>query len=155
MTLPNGFMYWGIHGEGSQERGRAEFPFAIDPANWNQGWELQTGRSCITCHVAGIQSAKSDKGASPGEGWSTHEQLNSFYAQIRDRFQGSMKKLVAGLSDGEAAFNERVIAGTIEPIAKTIREVEGPYPGNQNCEFFCNGKYGQRRQNLCSTLPAR
>ncbi len=155
MTLPNGFLYWGIHGEGSQERGRAESPFAIDPANWNQGWELQTGRSCITCHVAGIQSAKTDRGTSRAEGWSTHDELSVFYTQVRERFQGAMKRLVAGLSDGDASFNERIIAGTIEPISKAIREVEGPYPGNQNCEFFCNGKYGRQRQNLCSTLPLK
>jgi hypothetical protein len=155
MQLPNGFMYWGIHGEGSQERGRAEFPFAIDPANWRQGWELQTGRSCISCHVAGIQSAPSDPEFAGRNGWTPNDQLNQLYAQSREKFQRAMQQLVAGLSDGDDAFNQQLVSGTIEPVARAIREIEGPYPGGRSCEFFCNGKYGRSRQNLCEKLPLR
>ncbi len=155
MQLPNGFMYWGIHGEGSQERGRAEIPFAIDPANWNQGWELQTGRSCVSCHVNGIQSAPSDGEFAGRNGWTSNDQLNQLYAQTRLKFQAAMTSLVKELSDSDDAYNQRIISGTLEPVAYAIREIEGPYPGGQSCEFFCNGKYGQSRQNLCEKLPLK
>lgn len=155
MQLPNGFMYWGIHGEGSQERGKAEFPFAIDPANWKQNWDLVTGRSCITCHAAGIQSAPSDAQYAGQNGWSSNDELNTLYKQVRDKFQGSMRKLVENLSDDDGELNEKLVNGTLEPIGRTIFLVEGPYRGNSGCSFFCNGKYGPSRQNLCSTLPQR
>lgn len=155
MQLPNGFMYWGIHGEGSQERGRAETPFAIDPANWKQSWELQTGRSCITCHSSGVQSAPSDAQYAGKDGWTSNEELSTFYAGIRTKFQASMRTIVTAMSDGEASFNGQLVDGTLEPTAKAIMLIEGPFTGNQNCSFFCSGKYGPSRQNLCSTLPAR
>jgi hypothetical protein len=155
MQLPNGFLYWGIHGEGSQERGRAESPFAIDPANWTQNWELQTGRSCITCHSSGIQSAISDKEFAGKDGWTSNEELSAFYLGLRNKFQNSMRIIVSAMSDGDTAFNDQIINGTIEPTSRAIMLIEGPFPGNRNCAFFCRGKYGAQRQNLCSTLPAR
>lgn len=155
IQLPNGFMYWGIHGEGSQERGKAEFPFAIDPANWRQGNDLATGRSCITCHIAGIQSAKSDDAFAGKNGWTSNPELDTFYTSVREKFQAGMKTLVAGLSDGSDDLNSRLVNGTIEPVAKAIREIEGGYTGGNDCSFFCNGKYGPQRQNLCETLPTK
>jgi hypothetical protein len=155
MQLPNGFMYWGIHGEGSQERGRAESPFAIDPANWRQGFELQTGRSCITCHGAGIQSAVSDAQFAGQNGWTSNDQLNVLYKQVRDKFQASMRKLVEALSDDTGELNEKLVLGTLEPIGRGIMLVEGRYNGGRSCAYFCNGKYAPGRQNLCTTLPQR
>jgi hypothetical protein len=155
MQLPNGFMYWGIHGEGSQERGRAETPFAIDPANWRQNWELQTGRSCITCHASGVQSRPSDETFAGKNGWSSNEELaNAIYKPVREKFQAGMKQLVDALSDGNETLNGSLVNGTLEPVSRAILLIEGPYTGG-NCEFFCNGKYGRNRQNLCATLPAR
>ncbi len=155
IQLPNGFMYWGIHGEGSQERGKAEFPFAIDPANWRQNNDLTTGRSCITCHLAGIQSAVSDKDVEGKNGWTSNTELNTFYASVRGKFQDAMKTLVTGLSDGSDDLNTRMVNGTVEVISKAIREIEGGYTGGNDCSFFCNGKYGPQRQNLCETLPTK
>ncbi len=155
IQLPNGFMYWGIHGEGSQERGKAEFPFAIDPANWRQNNDLATGRSCITCHLAGIQSAQSDANFEGKNGWTSNAELNTFYASVRGKFQTAMQTLVTGLSDGSDDLNSRMVNGTIEVVSKAIREIEGGYTGGNDCSFFCNGKYGPQRQNLCETLPTR
>lgn len=156
MQLPNGFIFYGIHGEGSQERGKAEFPFAVDPANWKQGNDLAVGRSCITCHAAGIQSAPSDAEYAGRNGWTSNEQLSTLYNDVRGKFQTSMRKLVDGLSDGDATLNERLVSGTIEPISKAILVVEGPFQGdNYACESFCNGKFGSRRANFCATMPAR
>jgi hypothetical protein len=62
---------------------------------------------------------------------------------------------VSAMSDGDSTFNDQIINGTIEPTSKAIMLIEGPFPGNRNCSFFCRGKYGPQRQNLCSTLPAR
>lgn len=156
MQLPNGFFYWGIHGEGSQERGKAEFPFAVDPANWKQGADLATGRSCITCHSSGVQSAPSDAEFAGRNGWTSNEQLTTLYNTVRGKFQGSMRKLVDALSDGDATLNERLVSGTIEPVSRAILLVEGPFRGdNYACESFCNGKFGTGRKNFCSTMPAR
>ena len=156
IQLPNGFLYYSIHGEGSQERGRAEFPFAIDPANWKQNAVLATGRSCITCHANGIQSAPSDADKAGKDGWTSTENLNILYADSRGKFQKAMRALVDAMSDGESALNERMVNGTVEPISKAIAQVEGPFRGyNGSCESFCQGKFGARRRNLCDTLPVK
>jgi hypothetical protein len=156
IQLPNGFMYWGIHGEGSQERGVAEFPFAIDPANWTQSAELVIARSCITCHAAGVQSAQTDPEYDGRNGWTSNAQLNQFYGTVRGKFQNSMKVLVTALSDGDSAFNERLVNGTIEPVAKAIMLIEGPYRGsNGQCNSFCQGKFGPRGKKMCDSLPTR
>lgn len=157
MQLPNGFIYYGIHGEGSQERGKAEFPFAIDPANWAQKADLATGRSCITCHANGIQAAPSDATFAGNNGWSSNDQLQVMYGEVRGKFQAGMRKLVEGVSDGDESLNTRLVEGSIEPISKAIMLIEGPYRGNNGyCTSFCNGKYGPSRgNNLCETIPAR
>lgn len=158
IQLPNGFMYWGIHGEGSQERGKAEFPFAIDPANWTQNATLATGRSCITCHAAGTQSAQSDTQFAGKNGWTSNERLFSdIYNPSRRKFQTAMRALVDNLSDGSDELNERMVLGTVEPVAKAIAEIEGKYPGRRNgtCNAFCNGKFSERRANMCETIPTR
>jgi hypothetical protein len=156
IQLPNGFMYYSIHGEGAQERGKAEFPFAIDPANWKQQATLATGRSCITCHATGIQAAKSDKEYAGKNGWTSNAELDKLYKGSRGQFQGAMRKLVDALSDGDAKLNDRMVNGTIEPIAKAIRLIEGPYRGgNYACDSFCNGKFSARRRNMCDTIPEK
>jgi hypothetical protein len=158
IQLPNGFLYYSIHGEGSQERGRAEFPFAIDPANWKQDAILATGRSCITCHANGIQSAPSDADKAGLNGWTSNEDLNILYADSRGKFQKSMRAIVDAMSDGDGSLNERMVNGTVEPVSKAIAEIEGPYPGrnsNYSCESFCGGKFGARRRNLCDSLPVK
>jgi hypothetical protein len=156
IQLPNGFMYWGIHGEGGQERGKAEFPFAIDPANFKQNNDLSNGRSCITCHAQGTQGAKTDPDKGGQNGWAAQSDLDAFYTVQRNKFQAALKTLVQGLSDGTDDLNNRMILGTIEPISRAIMLVEGAYPpGTNDCSGFCNGKYGPSRQNLCETLPAR
>jgi hypothetical protein len=156
IQLPNGFMYYSIHGEGSQERGKAEFPFAIDPANWKQNAVLANGRSCITCHANGIQAATSDKEYAGKNGWTSNDDLQKLYKGSRDQFQASMRKLVDALSDGDVKLNDRMVNGTIEPIAKAIRIVEGPYQGgNYTCDSFCNGKFSARRRNMCDTIPQK
>ena len=111
--------------------------------------------SCITCHANGIQSAHSDDTFAGKNGWTSNEQLTTFYGQVRGKFQDAMKKLVAGLSDGSDDLNGRFVAGTVEPIAKAIAQIEGSYSGGNDCAFFCNGKYGPQRQNLCETLPTK
>ena len=157
LQLPNGFIYYGIHGEGSQERGKAEYPFAVDPANWAQDADLATGRSCITCHANGIQSAVSDPEYAGRNGWTSNDQLQVLYGEVRGKFQKGMRALIDGLSDGEEAFNLRMIEGTIEPVSRAIMLIEGPYRGdNGTCSSFCNGKYGSSRgKPLCETIPAR
>lgn len=157
IQMPNGFIYYSIHGEGSQERGKAEFPFAIDPANWKQGATLATGRSCITCHAQGIQSAPSDSEFEGKNGWTSNADLKVLYDDSRTKFQRGMRALVDGLSDGGQELNERLISGTIEPISKAIRIIEGPFKGqNGSCRSFCNGKYGPSRgNNLCESLPEK
>ena len=75
--MPNGFMFWGIHGEGGQTRGKTEIPFAIDPAAWKQNDNLSTGRSCITCHAAGTQSPISDQGIAGQNGWTSNADLTN------------------------------------------------------------------------------
>lgn len=158
MQLPNGFMYYGIHGEGSQERGRGEFPFAIDPGNWKQNSVLATGRSCITCHTNGIQSAPSDVEFAGRNGWTSNEDLTKLYNGTRDKFKAGMRTLVAGLSDGDKDLNERMVNGTVEVVSKAIMIVEGPYEGNGtgSCRSFCNGKFGPSRgADFCASMPAR
>ena len=158
MQLPNGFMYWGIHGEGSQERGKAEFPFAIDPANWKQDATLATGRSCITCHSNGVQSAHSDDEFAGNNGWTSNDDLfKKIYDPARRKFQKSMRTLVDNLSDGDDKLNERLVNGTLEPVASALAIIEGKYPGRSNgtCNAFCDGKFSAKRRNLCETMPTR
>lgn len=158
MQLPNGFMYYGIHGEGSQERGRGEFPFAIDPGNWKQNSVLATGRSCISCHTNGIQSAPSDVEFAGRNGWTSNEDLSKLYDGSREKFKAAMRTIVAGISDGDKDLNERMVNGTIEVVSKAIMIVEGPYTGNGtgSCRSFCNGKFGPSRgANFCASMPAR
>ena len=155
MQLPNGFIYYSIHGEGAQERGKAEVPFAIDPANWKQNFALATGRSCLTCHATGVQAAHSDDAFAGKNGWSANADLDAFYKQIRDKFQGGLRKIVEGVSDAEGDLNERLISGSVEPISKAIMLIEGKYTGGANCSFFCGDKFGKTRRNLCETLPSR
>ncbi len=159
IQLPNGFIYYGIHGEGSQERGKAEFPFAIDPMNWKQGSTLATGRSCITCHANGIQSAPSDAEFAGKNGWSTNDSLAALYGSTRTKFTKSMQTLVSSLSDGDEELNSQMVKGTIEPVTRAIREVEGPYDGGAQgtgtCRSFCDGKFSSQRLNFCATMPQR
>jgi len=157
IQMPNGFMYWSIHGEGSQERGKAEFPFAVDPANWKQNAVLATGRSCITCHIKGNQSALTDPEIAGKNGWTANEDLATLNAFSVKRFTESMDVLVKNLSDDTGKLNEQLASGSIEPIKHAIMLIEGPYRGNRNggCTSFCNGKFGARRKNMCETLPAR
>jgi hypothetical protein len=157
MQLPNGFMYWGIHGEGSQERGKGEFPFAIDPANWKQGAALAVARSCITCHIKGNQAALSDPGFEGKNGWTSNTDLTILNLWIIKRFAQPLEKITLAMSDDEGPLNEKFTSGTIEPIKQAIMLVEGPYTGRGlgTCNSFCNGKFGSRRKNMCETLPAR
>ena len=64
-------------------------------------------------------------------------------------------EIVEAMCDDTGDLNEKLVLGTSEPIARAIMLVEGRFNGNGGCSFFCNGKYGPRRQNLCSTLPQR
>lgn len=157
IQLPNGFMYYSIHGEGSQERGKAEFPFATDPANWKQDADLTTGRSCITCHIKGTQAAPSDVEFEGKNGWTANSDLkilNDFSVQ---KFSDPLVKLTQALSDDESGLNDKIISGTIEPVKRAIMVVEGAYRGRDNgsCVAFCDGKFSSRRRNLCETMPAK
>ena len=157
IQLPNGFMYYSIHGEGSQERGKAEFPFATDPANWKQGADLTTGRSCITCHMKGSQAAITDAEFEGKNGWTANSDLKVLNDFTTTRFGDPMAKLTQALSDDQTGLNDKIMSGTIEPIKKAIATVEGTYPGRRNgsCNSFCDGKFGSKRRNLCETLPAK
>jgi hypothetical protein len=157
MQLPNGMMYYSIHGEGAQERGKAEFPFAIDPANWKQNSVLATGRSCITCHIHGNQSAPTDPEFIGKNGWSSGDELNTLYGHSAGRFAAAMKTMTLAMSDDEGPLNDKLISGTVEPIKHALMLVEGPYTGGGNylCNGFCNGKFGAERRNMCETMPAR
>lgn len=157
IQLPNGFIYFSIHGEGSQERGKGEFPFAIDPANWKQGATLATGRSCITCHIAGTQAARPDAQFDGINGWSSSAELDQLNQYTVKRFMDPMTVLIRSLSDGAGALNDKMTSGTLEPIKSAISVVEGPYKGRNNgsCNSFCKGKFSSKRKNLCETLPAK
>lgn len=164
MQLPNGFMYFSIHGEGSQERGKGESPFAIDPANWKQGAALATGRSCITCHIKGNQSALSDPEFAGKNGWTSNDDLTALNLYSASRFAAAMEKIIYALSDDEGPLNDKLMSGTIEPVKHAIMLIEGPYRprSSGSCNSFCNGKFAARRsnsrepgKNMCETLPAR
>src|SRR5262249_40571654 len=134
--------------------------FAIDPANWKQGDDLVVARSCITCHTTGINGSRSDTNIAGQNGWTSQADLDTFYGQIRGKFQASMRQIVSALSadsplsDG-TDLNQQLINGTIEPISKAIELVEGSYkPSSNDCSFFCNGKYSTRNP-LCETTPVQ
>ncbi len=157
MQLPNGMMYYSIHGEGSQERGKGEFPFAIDPANWKQGSALATGRSCITCHIKGNQAALSDPEIQGANGWTSNAELTVLNEYSGKRFSTAMEKITRAMSDDQGPLNEKIISGTVEPVKQAIMLIEGRFQGRATgtCTSFCNGKFGSRRKNMCETLPAR
>ena len=164
MQLPNGFMYWGIHGEGGQQRGQAEFPFAIDPMNWATSESaLQTGHSCIACHASGIHGATSDASIQGQNGWTSQTTLNQFYAQVSGKFQTAMGTVIKGMSDAPDTLNQQMISGLVEPISRAFMLVEGRYNAsnpNGQCTSFCDGKFaggnqsGSTNANACAQLPA-
>lgn len=155
IQLPNGFTYFSIHGEGSQERGMAEFPFAVDPANWKQDATLTTGRSCITCHITGSQAAKTDAEFDGKNGWSSNVDLQLINTFTVKHFMDPMTILARSMSDDAGVLNDKIVSGTLEPIKKTLTLIEGTYRSGNNgsCDAFCNGKFSSERRNLCEKMP--
>ena len=155
MQLPNGMLYYGIHGEAGQERGTTEKSFAVDPANWAQNGDLATGRSCFTCHVNGVQAAASDYAGQ--NGWTSAEELRKLYDPVRTEFRAAMQQIVAAVADRDVVLNDAIVNGVKEPISRAIALIEGPFAGsNPGCETFCPDKNGKSKfGDLCSKLPLR
>lgn len=124
--MKNGFIAYYIWGNSAQRRGRAEL-FVEDPDNikiqYNYAY-LETGRSCITCHAQGVQAAPSDVATAVENGtfrggnldvikrhWTSNDKLRDVYGETRVKFHASMKKLVEGLSDGDASVNKALVNG--------------------------------------------
>jgi hypothetical protein len=119
--MPNGFLAWGIHGEGAQMRSAAEPSFAIDP--YNPGLNLETGR-CINCHIQGPMRA-ADPPPPGSTGWTSLADLNKVYDEIQVRYRGAMTKLVNALgSDTDTALNQQMVDGSVEPALYTLRVYE-------------------------------
>ncbi len=175
--MPNGFLAWGIHGEGGQERSAAEAFFAIDPRN--PGLNLETGR-CITCHIGGPMKAYDERIATVGGGWSTKAQLDKVFDEISGRHEAAMRTLVTALSGADKDLNEQMVFGTVEPVLYTLRVYEDERAGSNvpeereykfrrpdsankdareilggNCNNFCPGgsKADTVALGLCDSAP--
>jgi hypothetical protein len=124
IEMDNGFIAYFVWGNATQERSKAEQSFVIDPGN-PVTQDLITGRSCITCHLNGSQSAPSDLA---GQGvWATNAQLGEFYNKTTVKFQAAMKTIVEAVSDGDDDYNNKITMGILgeEPIDAMVRRVEG------------------------------
>jgi hypothetical protein len=131
--MENGFPAYYVFGAASQTRGKAERLFVVDPGNpvrtatsqGMHGGELLTGRSCITCHVAGVQQMPSDLA---GQGnWTSNEKLRKLYDESRERYQGAMRKIVEKVScSSDDSWNEAVVTGggKAEPANALIKRLE-------------------------------
>jgi hypothetical protein len=129
-----------IWGAGTQERGRAETVFVVDPQNhYDRGQYLVTGRSCISCHINGAQAAPSDMPDHIESGrvaagykdaatraWTSNDKLNDIYRKISGDFREKcMGPIVRGVSDAGSEFNAKTINGAgKEPVLFMIRQIE-------------------------------
>jgi hypothetical protein len=124
--MQNGLIAYYVWGNANQERTRAEQSFVVDPLNLHKGGYLITG-FCVFCHVNGVQSAPNDiwtaleggkitggNQARLKEFWTSNDVLYEKYDEDRDIYQRAVRKIVIGISDGDAAFNKSVILGTNE-----------------------------------------
>jgi len=134
--MKNGMLAYFIFGNANQERSKAEKSFVTDPLN-NQSGDLLTG-FCVFCHLSGVQSAPNDMWTALEEGritsnvdaarsfWTNNDELAKQYAEDREIFVSSLKKIVLGMSDAESEWNTAVIEGADpkEPtyfLTKSIR----------------------------------
>ena len=130
----NGCIKYYIWGAGTQERGRAEKVFVEDPQNHSQSQYgyLVTGRSCMSCHINGAQSAPSDMPQHVASGkieqgrWSTNEDLDLIYKDVTNKFrQDCMKPVIDKMSNGDTEWNERMLNGLeSEPVLHMVRKIE-------------------------------
>jgi hypothetical protein len=151
VEMKNGFIAYYIHGEGNQARTKAEHPFAIDPTNEGQDYDLTTGRSCITCHVNGTQAAVSDHA---GQGkWTSAEDLNKLYDGTRSKFKVALGKVVSAMSSDDTISKE-LMSGLREPVFYNIKRIEKAAGVGRNnfydsCSSFCGGKF---KNTYCKNL---
>lgn len=122
-SMKNGLFAYYVWGEGDQRRSRADPRFVVDPLHRNDANEPQdvlTG-FCANCHVSGVQGAYSGMASAIRDGvvtnkeaidfWTSNEKLSEFFASDRAMFKEAMKKIVMRISDGDATFNGRIVAG--------------------------------------------
>lgn len=122
--LKNGLPAYIIWGNANQERSKAELSFVTDPLN-HKDRQLVNG-FCVFCHITGVQAAPNDMWTAIEEGkvtrdlekakefWTNNEDLGQAYAKDRQLVVNALKKIVLGMSDGDAAFNDGVINGSDE-----------------------------------------
>ncbi|MDA9951165.1 hypothetical protein N9D31_01195 [Oligoflexaceae bacterium] len=137
VELKNGLISYYIWGNAHQERGRAEKSFVSDPQNQQNGY-LVTGRSCITCHVSGVQRAPSEMNRlirnneiadeymdAAKNFWTSDDVIDRYYDENADRFSAAMKKIVDAVSDADTSLNDDWVNGAgEEPIKFIIDYVE-------------------------------
>lgn len=127
--MPNGFNAYYIWGNAKQERSKAEQIFVVDPNNKRTG-DLINGRSCITCHMSGVQAASSDL-AGAGSNWTSNEELARLYGESRTRFQAAMREVVKVACNAPQTWLEDVVTASFkrEPVNVLIQRVEGTGDG--------------------------
>lgn len=125
MHMKNGLPAYYIWGNANQERTKAELSFVLDPLN-AKGNELITGVSCIQCHISGVQESPNDMRNAIDQGlvtrdlekakefWTPNEELSRQYAEDRRLVVDALRKIIVGISDGDAKFNEDLINGVDE-----------------------------------------
>ena len=126
-SMPNGCQGYYIAGNGNQERQRAEPSFVVDPrSNFTDAGQhtLVNGLSCHSCHINGLNAAKSDMATllesndynfdeetaeRARELYPTNDELDEIYAKDIQRFQETMEEIttaVVSCTDGkESAFD--------------------------------------------------
>lgn len=151
LEMPNGFLAFGIHGEGSQERTRAELPFAVDP--YTPSGCLETGR-CINCHSAGVRGVRSTPESTSGAGWTRQEDLDRYYGEVRKKYADAQAQLIDRMSDASESLKNDIINGVKEPalFAERLYEdqanlLSGAGPCG-SCESFCSGQFA--KNGLCT-----
>lgn len=123
--MKNGLPAYYIWGNANQERTKAELSFVLDPLN-HRDRQLITGMSCIYCHISGVQTSPNDMRIAIDQGlitqdieaakqfWTTNEELSKQYAEDRRIVVEAIRKIVLGISDGDAKFNDDLINGVDE-----------------------------------------
>jgi hypothetical protein len=159
MHMKNGLPVYYIWGNANQERTKAEQSFVIDPLN-HKGNDLLTGVSCIQCHISGVQASPNDMATAVEQGrvtrdveaarafWTPNDELSKQYAEDRRIVIDALRKIVTGVSDGDAQFNEDLVNGVDEhepTFFLTSALTKNPLRGDT---------HGYRRRDKDGKLPA-
>jgi len=134
-NMKNGLPAYYIWGNADQERSKAEQSFVRDPLNL-KGHDLLNG-FCVFCHIAGPQQAPNDMATAIDQGtvtnaqakafWTSNDDLGKAYARDRQIYVTAMRKIVLGISDGDAKFNDGLISSSdnTEPCYFLISDLTG------------------------------